>query len=143
MKGNACFYCKHSINGHVDPNPPGWSYDCGLGLDNSNLNGGYEKVLECEKAEPRWGFQMGGYYTHMWFELDGTPIDKGGERDPCLIWHIQGDGEFPSENQEEDNLRFHICDFEQIEKFVKLWGNELRRRGWITEEEDICESQEG
>lgn len=66
------------------------------------------------------GFQIGGYYTHMWFEQDGD----------CLTWHIEGDGMFPTPGR---TIEFHICDFRQIEKFVKLWGRELRKRGWIAE----------
>ena len=67
------------------------------------------------------GFQIGGYWNKMHFEDDG-----GG----CLKWHIHGDGQFPSDN-ESDWIEFHICDFTQIEEFVKFWGKELRKKGLI------------
>lgn len=128
MKGDACFHCKHQINAHVHTvvengreRSNGWWYDCALDLPNEHLNGGVKIAMTCPSCDPMEGFQMGGYYTHMWFEDDGG----------CLEWVIQGNGEFPTElGDETKQLRFHICDFTQIEQFVKFWGKELRKRGW-------------
>ena len=75
------------------------------------------------------GFQIGGYYTDMDFEIDNYCTDM----DPCLRWLIFSDGEFPRDAAE---IEFHICDFRQIERWVKYWGKELRKRGWITEDGD-------
>lgn len=134
-KGDGCFYCKNSTNARplgysfeeslADPkDKSGWGYDCKLGIDNSELDGiPAEMGAKCPKFDPRVGFQMGGYYTHMWFEEDGD----------CLTWVIQGDGEFPIDENDAERkfLRFYICDFEEIEMFVKFWGDELRRRGLV------------
>jgi len=38
------------------------------------------------------GFQIGGYYSHMWFEGD-DPDDPDG----CLEWKICSNGEFPTD----------------------------------------------
>jgi len=91
-----------------------------------------KSVIDCKCGNPSRGFQIGGYFTHMWFSVDGTLPEDGGQDNPCLNWHIASDGEFPTENK-EPGITFHICDFMQIELFVKFWGKELRRRGWITE----------
>lgn len=77
-------------------------------------------VANCPGGEPQLGFQIGGYYSHMWFEQDGS----------CLNWHIASDGEFPTD---EPGINFHICNFKQIERFVDFWGTELRKRGLIGE----------
>ncbi len=128
LKGTACSYCSHSINGKVTVGE-GWSFDCDLGIDNSQINGGPEKVMECPKADLRFGFQIGGYFSYMYFERgDGVPND-------CIEWILGSDGEFPTEDKEK-SIQFHICDFRQIEKFVAVWGKELRRRGWVTDEDD-------
>lgn len=123
MKVNNCFYClnadhKNGIN--VD-GEPGWYYPCNLDIENQGL----ENISSCEKYSMNHGFQMGGYYTHMHFEIDGC----------CLQWVIHGDGENPK-NDKNDWSRVHICDFRQIEEWVKVWGKELRARGWINEEND-------
>jgi hypothetical protein len=114
-KGPACFYCKNSKNGR--PAEIGWSYDCSFGLDNSKLVGDVDDVLKCKKGDPRVGFQIGGYYTHMWFEKDGD----------CLSWIIASDGEFPTDDPKKF-IVFHICDFEQLKDFVEFWGKELHRK---------------
>ena len=142
-KGDACFYCRNSTNGR--PDTIGWIYDCKLGIDNRDLNGGSNVAATCPGFDPRIGFQMGGYYTHMWFETDPPTtqdeIDKHGielTQDRCLTWIIQGDGEFPigeSNVMQRARLEFHICDFTQIERFVEFWGKELRKRGWIADKE--------
>jgi len=133
-KGSACFYCRHSVS-RTDLARSGTHdaiYDCVLGIDNSAMNGGADQVIACPKGDPRVGFQMGGYYTHMWFEVDGATPEEGGEPNTCLRWHIMGDGQFPT----EEDRTVHICDFTQLEYFVAFWGKELRRRGWITEDDD-------
>lgn len=120
-KGSACFNCKHSINPRVDV--PGWAYDCKFGIDNSKMNGDVEQVIECQKGDPMFGFQIGGYYSHMWFYRR--------ENSDCLEWVICSDGEFPTEKDSNEGKEFHICDFQQIEDFVKFWKKELERRGWL------------
>ncbi len=136
-KGSACFYCKHSVKiteTHDEARRQGgWVHDCALGLDNSDIIGQWPAILKCPQSEPRWGFQIGGYYTHMWFEYDATLPEDGGEPNQCLNWHIQSDGDFPTKDGGE-HIVFHICDFWQLERFVETWGRELRRRGWIKDE---------
>lgn len=120
MSNQACFYCRNAINGRVTA--PGWTYDCTKGINNKKMDGGVEQALTCPECDLRLGFQIGGYYTHMYFERDGT----------CLEWHISSDGEFPiTDEDNRESMNLHVCDFEQIEIFVKVWGAELRRRGWI------------
>ena len=97
------------------------------------MNGNVEQVLACPKGEPRIGFQIGGCYTHMWFEYCGTPPADGGVPNACLEWHIASDGKFPTQDN-SSGIQFHICDFEQIEAFVAFWRAELRRRGWVTDD---------
>lgn len=122
----ACFFCRNSINSRPNPDGVGWIHDCKLGLDNPHPPAAgarkFEDVLQCPGASPRWGFQIGGYYTHMWLEQDGD----------CLTWYIEGDGMFPTPGK---TMNFHICDFKQIERFVRLWGQELRKRGWVDDDE--------
>lgn len=129
MKGDACFRCRHQTNHRIDfiedanghKVPNGHAYDCALGIDNTNLNGGLEVAMTCPSCEPMKGFQMGGYYTHMWFEDD----------EGCLTWVIQGDGDFPTElGDEEKQMRIHICDFGQVEEFVEFWVKEFEKRKW-------------
>ena len=135
-KGDACFYCRNAISGRVlndgnfqevlkNPSVGGWGYDCRLGLENESLNGGPRVAASCSGFDPRIGFQIEGYYTHMWFEK---------KPHGCLTWIIQGDGEFPvSDDDAEELLEFSICDFTEIENFVRFWGKELRKRGWIAD----------
>ena len=87
-----------------------------------------ELVVECPGGEPQEGFQIGGYYSHMWFERQDQLEANG-----CLEWMICSDGEFPSDTPE---TQFHLCDFRQLEQFVAFWGKELRRRGWVSDEGD-------
>jgi hypothetical protein len=56
------------------------------------------------------------------------------EPDGCLEWIIHGDGEFPSDDPKVW-IQFHICDFKQIEEWIKVWGTELRKRGIVVDEE--------
>jgi len=112
-KGRACFYCHHGAKGCTDR--IGWSYDCSKGRDNTDLGDRPEHMIKCPEAEPRVGFQIGGYYTHMDFQEDGD----------CLTWRIWSDGNFPTD---EPEIQFHICGFWQMEEFVAFWGPVLRKR---------------
>ena len=76
---------------------------------------------------PNHGFQIGGYYTEMHFEFD----DHNG----CMEWVIHSDGEFPTEDRKQ-MIELHICDFRQIESWVKVWGDYLREQGVVDNEED-------
>lgn len=143
---DACFYCRNSRQvpgqGHV-PDP---EYTCLKGLPKAHLIGDVGFATECLQFNPRIGFQMGGYYTHMWFETDPTYtpeefVEFGPEivQNSCLTWYIQGDGEFPIPDEEVGQpgkmLEFHLCDFTQLEDFVNFWGAELRKRGWIYDDD--------
>lgn len=132
-KARACFYCRNCGKSKLDI--PGWSHDCKLGIDNIGFDDENKIAELCKEYDSRKGFQMGGYYTHMWFEYYGTAICDGGEVDGCLEWVIQGDLEFPisDDNLERKPIKIHICDFGQIENWVSFWGKELRKRGWISE----------
>ena len=66
----------------------------------------------CSDFNPRVGFQIGGYWSHMWFTQENP-----GHIDACLKWNICSDGEFPTD---KPAISFHICDFEQMEKFIDL-----------------------
>lgn len=126
-----CFYCRNSVHieGGTAPRANGGfhhQYRCKMGLrmpDRRKAVDDIDIVRQCPSGAPQLGFQIGGYYSHMWFE--------GDEPDGCLEWKICSDGEFPSEKAE---IEFHICDFKQIESFVAFWGKELRRRGVVTDE---------
>ena len=121
-KGSACFNCRHCCNSRFSRTGTGWDHDCALGIDNAELN----NMMTCPSVDPRVGFQLGGYYSHMWFE------NEYGDRNGCLNWHIESDGEFPTNEDAPDRvINFHVCDFRQIEAFVEFWGKELRRRGWV------------
>lgn len=124
-KGNACFYCRNS--GESEPAHPdgvGWIHSCKFGIDNTGFDEIDTIAEQCGKYSPRFGFQMGGYYTHMWFEPESCePEDDC--MGICLEWCIQGDLEFPTE---EKTIKIHICDFTQIERWVEFWGEELRKR---------------
>ena len=130
-KGQACFDCRNCDDKRSHTDRIGWRHYCKLGMSNSKMNGGIEQVLDCPNGQPRLGFQMGGYYTHMWFEPYYIETDNGPGF--CLNWIIKGDGEFP---RDEPELQFHICDFTQIEAWVKFWGKELRKNGFIEEEKE-------
>ena len=43
---------------------------------------------------------------------------------------IHSDGEFPTEKQNQ--IVFHLCDFKQLESFVKEWGEYLRSIGAVS-----------
>jgi len=132
VKNNNCFSClNHLEKEGVLAENTGWYHPCKFGIKNDGMN----DIEKCEKYEPNQGFQMGGYYTHMHFEADPVyEISMDGEgQTNCLEWFIHGDGQFPSTDPEKW-LNIHICDFRQIEEWVKFWGKELRRRGWISKD---------
>lgn len=115
MENNNCFDClNHDKNNQILAENRGWYSPCKFGFKNENL----VKIESCKKYKPNKGFQIGGYYTHMHFEADGD----------CLEWYIHSDGEFPNDN---NHIVFHICDFKQIEEWVKFWGEYLRKKGLI------------
>ena len=118
IHNSACYHCRNSENGRIIE--PGWAYDCKLNLDTSNMSGGSpSKVIECPGGDVKYGFQVGGYWTNMWFEKESTC-------NQCLRWitNIKDEDELP--------ISLHICDFEQLEEFVEFWRKELERRGWIS-----------
>jgi len=101
----------------------------GIAYYDTNMNVEIEKgfkmdeKIECSE-HPSSGFQIGGYYTNMHFVTsDITP-------NCCLEWVLHSDGEFPTDDEKE-MITFHICDFRQIERWVKFWGNVLRKKGVI------------
>lgn len=123
MKSNECFYCKHHDRENaVLAEDNGWYHSCIKGIKNEGL----KNIKECPGYYPCNGFQIGGYYSHMYFEADGV--------NECMEWVIESDGAFPTKDK-KDFIRFHICDFEQIERFVKKWGDYLREKGYITGDE--------
>lgn len=124
-----CFDCRKHITLPFDQKE-GWRYQCKEGRETKGAN-----PMTCPGGDVQRGFQIGGYYSHMWFETEGSTVAEGANHDPCLNWMIASDGEFPTENGEV-GIEFHLCDFTQIERWVAFWGKELRKRGWITEVED-------
>lgn len=126
-KGDACFYCNNCCNQTIDD--IGWKYDCNLGIENTEFKNKSTIQNQCSKFDSREGFQIGGYYTHMHF-VNHSPD----EPNSCLEWMIQGDLNFPKSDPTEFTS-IHLCDFRQIEEWVKYWGTELRRRGWVKDDE--------
>ena len=89
-----------------------------------------QDIKKCKKYFPNIGFQIGGYYSHIHFEInEETKPDKDGNN-PCLEMVIHSDGQFPTEDLKE-MIHFHICDFQQIEEWVSFWGEYLRKKGVI------------
>lgn len=131
---SGCFYCRH----HQEN--PSWSfgsqvprYVCATGENPAQVGNEPEDVRTCAKGEPQVGFQIGGYYRHMWFEGEPPVKLRGGARvGGCLEWWIDGDAEYPGKG----HMQFHLCDWHRIESWVEFWGKELRRRGWVVDEED-------
>lgn len=122
MKSNECFNCLNHSDGKLAENK-GWYHPCKLGITNEGL----QDCTTCPSYGMNSGFQIGGYYTHMHFEANGS------EPNGCLEWIIHGDGEFPKSDPSEF-IKFHICDFRQIEEWVKEWGIELRKRGLVVDD---------
>lgn len=125
MKNNRCSYCLKHGEGQLTENT-GWYHSCTLGKENDGL----QNIEECEGYYPNRGFQIGGYYTPIHFEV----ASGYGEVNSCMEMVIHSNGEFPREDPEEQ-IVFHICDFKQIEKFVKVWGDYFRKTGVIKDEE--------
>ena len=115
MGSNDCFACRKCRNHRIEE-PYGWVYDCADGLSTDGIT-----IADCPNADPRVGFQIGGYYTHMWFEQDGKD---------CLEWCIASDGEFPTQDGTK-GMELHICDFYQLKAWLMFWETELVKRGWI------------
>ena len=129
MKNNDCFYClNHDSNGSTLAENTGWYHPCKFGIENEDMK--IDVVKKCEKYFPNVGFQIGGYYSHVHFEIDGKKPDKDGYN-PCLEMVIHSDGVFPKEDPDEMTY-WHICDFEQLEEFVEFWGRYLRKKGVIS-----------
>jgi len=122
MKNNDCFYCIHYKDGEIAENN-GWYHPCGIGIQNEGL----KNIKECENYSPNTGFQIGGYYSHIHFEFDKDNPDS------CMEMTIHSDGEFPTEETEKQ-IQFHICDFKQLESFVKEWGDYLRKVGAVSQD---------
>lgn len=144
--GLGCFYCRRYTNktawkstligNIVEFNPiPGPRQFCQLGLDTSKIDS-LEDVVACPKGEPQLGFRIGGYYRHMWFEGDIPQVFENGSRiGGCLEWFIGGVIGGETDFSGTGNvMEFHLCDWKQIERWVKFWGRELRRRGWVPPE---------
>lgn len=143
-----CFDCRNSrsVDGMVEREGGGYhhQYTCAKGLHQPDRVEGVpdvEIVQQCPGGDPRFGFQIGGYYSHMWLEggskvpcepkCPGAMCQDGCKRESsCMTWCIASDGEFPTKDG-EPGITFHVCDWHQIERFVAFWGKELRRRGWV------------
>jgi hypothetical protein len=102
----------------------GWYHPCNLGIPNDGL----KDVKSCKKYSPNKGFKIGGYYSHVHFEYDKKT------KNPCMEMIVHSDGQFPTDDRSE-MIQFHICDFRQLEDFVKEWGSYFRRLGIIDYDE--------
>lgn len=127
----ACFNCLNSRK--VDAFEPreggGFHHQsrCAKGLRQPDAERGVDSdeiMMRCPEVSPSVGFQIGGYVSHTWFENGGD----GG----CLDLVIASDGEFPTDGE---GMRFHLCDWRQVEEWVAFWGKELRRRGWVVDDD--------
>ena len=121
-----CWKCRNSreveaktINSLLGPNDNGSR--CGKGHTHTEPMT-LESCEQCPDFAPRVGFQVGGYYSHMWFEQIGKD---------CLEWIMQTDGDFPIHDDDNPNgrqpLQLHLCGFQQLEAFVNFWGRWLRK----------------
>ena len=88
----------------------------------------FDEKIEFEGVS-RSGFQIGGYHSNTHFVCNGS------EPGCCLELFLHSDGEFPTD-KEEEMIQLHICDFKQIERWVKFWGEVLRQKGVIIDEEN-------
>ena len=123
MKNNNCFYCLNHLDGELAENT-GWYHPCNLGIKNEDL----QNVKECENYFPNTGFQIDGYYSHVHFEFNKL------QKNSCMEMIIHSNGEFPTENSHEQ-IQLHLCDFRQLEHFVKEWGEYFRKIGVVTDKE--------
>lgn len=120
MKNNDCFNCLNCGEGKLAENT-GWYHPCKLNIENEGL----KNVKECKSYSPNKGFQIGGYYSHIHFEYNKEKVDE------CMEMIIHSDGEFPKEDSEYQ-IKFHICNFKQLEDFVKEWGEYFRTIGVVS-----------
>lgn len=128
---SGCFHCRNHCDDRPHPSGIGWAYSCRHGLDTEQVPDSPDGVLACSKGDVQYGFQIGGYYRHMYFEGEPPVFLGGGCRlGGCLDLHIQGDAEFP----QGKDIELELCEFQQLEEWVKFWGKELRRRGWVVDE---------
>ena len=116
---SACFHCRHSIE-KTDLTLHGRLYTCQKGHQLLKSESPYD-VANCPDGAPQFGFQIGGYWSHMWFE-------KSSPHNTCLEWIICNNGDHPTS---EPSTQIHICDFKQLENFVAFWGKYLREKGCI------------
>jgi len=123
-KGSGCFECKHHCNGRIEP--PGWSYDCSLGLKNDHIMED-EDILECPKAEPMFGFYVAGYYSHAEVVSDGS----------CKEIYIWSDGEFPihpddtgvhSTSKNKPEFVLTIGSLDGLIHFAEMWKKVFEKR---------------
>jgi hypothetical protein len=123
-KGAGCFYCKWHKDGKIEE--PGWTYGCAKGLDNTDIKD-RDDVLKCPQGRPCFGFQIGGYYTHMELVDNDAGIPPAERNNSCLEWRIWSDGEFPRGEpfKDEPSMEFHLCDFDQLKDFVDFWSKVL------------------
>ena len=121
-KGPGCFYCKWHTDGVIQE--PGLAYKCAKGLDTSAILT-KEDVLKCPQGATVFGFQIGGYYTHMELVVN----DPEQKHNSCLEWRIWSDGEFPQGEPAVDppSMEFHLCNFEQLKEWVEWWSKVLRK----------------
>ena len=122
MKVNKCFDCiNHDPEDHDNvKDEPGWYHGCKLKIPNEGL----KSIIDCKSYEPNKGFQIGGYYSQVHFELGSK------EPNPCMEMFIHSDGEFVT-HDESEMMQFHLCDFRQLEDWVKFWGDHFRKKGVI------------
>ena len=121
MKNNNCFNCLHHLDGELAKNT-GWYLPCKFGIENEGL----KNIKDCPSFEPNTGFQIGGYYSHIHFEYDKNIPNH------CMEMIIHSDGGFATEDKEKQ-IQLHICDFRQLEHFVKEWGEYLRKIGAVND----------
>lgn len=119
MKNNECFDCLNHGKGFFAENT-GWYHQCKHGIENEGL----QNVKECKKYSPNTGFQIGGYYSFVHFEFNKTKVND------CMEMIIHSNGEFPTEVAAEQ-IQLHICNFKQLEHFVKEWGMYFRKIGVV------------
>jgi hypothetical protein len=132
---NECFFCRKHAKGFI-VKEGGWHHRCGEGLENIGL----KDIEKCPKYAPNVGFQIGGYYSHMYFDPEGPGYERDSySGNPCMTWTMESDGMFPTDDPAR-MLKFHICDFEQIEEFVEFWGKYLRAKGIIAPREPTTET---
>jgi len=124
MKNNECFDCLNHGEGKFAENT-GWYHPCKFGIKNE----GMKEVEKCPKFLPNKGFQIGGYYSFTHFEFSKDVPNE------CMELFFHSNGEFPKDDEEEF-IQFHICDFTQLESWVKYWGKYLRKVGAVNDDDE-------